>query len=268
MESVNGAIVEDEKEVVIIEDGSTLDVNKENISGTRDSSSAENEACRVVTAEKDGPDSPSPVDDSSKTAPKIKTPNVSADSKASVPKISKLAKNQPKSKGSVVFGRSTKPVLSQSMSFPSRGRHSDIMKRSIEVYPVDAKQSQKNGSKVESKTSNGSSGPRVNPAKGPYPGVNPKAVASSGKVANRRATIGTVPSFRPSPVNFSVSYLTNSCGPFCSISITNVLLWCVCLTCMMCTFQSVKQLSGNGTASANSSPDMYVHYDITYLLMK
>lgn len=72
---------------------------------------------------------------------------------------------------SVVFGRS----LSQSLSFPSRGRHSDVMKRSIEVYPTksEVKQSQKNSSKVAD--GNAGSSRRI---KKPFPGVNPIAAAA------------------------------------------------------------------------------------------
>lgn len=82
---------------------------------------------------------------------------------------------------SVVFGRSTTASLSQSLSFPSRGRHSDIMKRSIEVYPTksEVKQFQKNSSKVAD--GNAGSSRRI---KKPYPAVNPIA----GKAA-RASTV-------------------------------------------------------------------------------
>ncbi|KAL1541450.1 protein WVD2-like 4 [Salvia divinorum] len=66
-----------------------------------------------------------------------------------------------------------KVSLSQSLSFPSR--HSDIMKRSIEIYPTDSdvRLSQKNSSKVESRVSQASSTrTRTNSLpKKPFPGV-------------------------------------------------------------------------------------------------
>ncbi|KAG6401632.1 hypothetical protein SASPL_138496 [Salvia splendens] len=66
-----------------------------------------------------------------------------------------------------------KASLSQSLSFPSR--HSDIMKRSIEIYPTDSdvRLSQKNSSKVESRVSQASSTrTRTNSLpKKPFPGV-------------------------------------------------------------------------------------------------
>ncbi|KAG6403895.1 hypothetical protein SASPL_136129 [Salvia splendens] len=66
-----------------------------------------------------------------------------------------------------------KASLSQSLTFPSR--HSDIMKRSIEIYPTDSdvRLSQKNSSKVESRVSQASSTrTRTNSLpKKPFPGV-------------------------------------------------------------------------------------------------
>ncbi|GER45744.1 TPX2 (targeting protein for Xklp2) proteinfamily [Striga asiatica] len=111
-------------------------------------------------------------------------------------KNSKQAKNQSSSKVSVVFGRSTKkPSLAQSLSFPSLGsRHSDVMKRSIEVYPSksDIRQSQKNSSKIASRES---SSPRIGSVvRGPFPGVS----SSTGKANGRRATISSMPSLKQS----------------------------------------------------------------------
>ncbi|KAL0426620.1 UNVERIFIED_CONTAM: protein WVD2-like 4 [Sesamum latifolium] len=185
MESENGVPHEDEKKVIVEKsngEGSTdLDVNKENIRNSDEPFSGGN---KDEIKDKQGHNSPGPELELelSATVPKNKTSNPGKDSSSNGPKSSKLAKNQSNSKISVVFGRSTKPSLSQSLSFPARGRHSDVMKRSIEVYPTrsDLRQSQKNG--------NLSSSPRTNPAgKGPYPGVSSKGVGSAGKAAAGRS---------------------------------------------------------------------------------
>ncbi|KAL2250870.1 UNVERIFIED_CONTAM: Protein WVD2-like 4 [Sesamum indicum] len=188
MESENG-VVEDEKRVVLencIGEGSTLDVSKENITDSHEPFPDGNEVCKDVIEDKESLNSSEPTVQLSETVSKSKSSVEGKNSNANGPKKSKLAKNQSDSKGSVVFGRSTKPSLAQSLSFPARGRHSDVMKRSIEVYPAkpEARQSQKNGAKTESKVSNGNghSSLRVKPGgKGTSPGVNSKDVTNEGK---------------------------------------------------------------------------------------
>ncbi|GFP89914.1 protein wvd2-like 1 [Phtheirospermum japonicum] len=179
MESENGVPLEDEKKVII-----------ENPNG-QESTLVENEVCK----DEKGPNPPGPEPEpvSSSTPSKIKTSNPDKFSNFNGPnKTNKLSKNQSSSKISVVFGRSTKqPGLTQSLSFPGRGRHSDVMKRSIEVYPSksDIRQSQKNSSKIVSQVTNGSSSPRINSVvKGPFPGVNSKTTTSAGKSTSRRST--------------------------------------------------------------------------------
>ncbi|KAK4414805.1 protein WVD2-like 4 [Sesamum alatum] len=198
MESENG-VVEDEKRVVLENcngEGSTLDVSK---TDSHEPFPDGNEVCKDVTEDKESLNSSEPTVQLSETVSKSKSSNEGKNSNANGPKKSKLAKNQSDSKGSVVFGRSTKPSLAQSLSFPARGRHSDVMKRSIEVYPAkpEARQSQKNVVKIESKVSNGNghSSLRVKPAgKGPSPGVNSKDVTNEGKASSRRATLASLPS--------------------------------------------------------------------------
>lgn len=180
MESENAVPLEDEKRVVLENcnngEGSNLDtINKENnISNSKD-----------VIKDKDGLNS-------SGQEPELSAAGKSKSKSSNQGKNprKKLGKNQSDSKGSVVFGRSTKPSLSQSLSFPARGRHSDVaMKRTIEVDPVkatDKKQSQKDGALVkdESKVSNHGNG--------------------AGKAAVRRATLASLPSLRKSAVKLSV----------------------------------------------------------------
>ncbi|KAI3447375.1 hypothetical protein Pfo_004040 [Paulownia fortunei] len=214
MESENGVPLEDEKKVIVEKsngEGSTLDVNKENISNSHKPFSGGNEVCKDEITDKEGPSSSGPEVVLSATVSKSKTSNPGKDSSGNGPKNNKLAKNQSNSKVSVVFGRSTKPSLTQSLSFPARGRHSDVMKRSIEVYPTvsDVRQSQKNSSKIESQVSNGnfSSSPRIKMAgKAPFPGVNSKCVTNAGKAASRRTTTSaSLPSLRQSESGKHVS---------------------------------------------------------------
>ncbi|XP_047976422.1 protein WVD2-like 4 [Salvia hispanica] len=129
MESENGICVEDEKRLVLENsnsEGSSVDVNKENVM------SGENE----VVKDKEGISSSPPQFESSSTVSKTTKTSNAKNPNGRSKKNSELAKNQSDSKGSVAFGRSRKPSLSQSLSFPSRGRHSDPMKRSIEVHPA------------------------------------------------------------------------------------------------------------------------------------
>ncbi|KAL9150255.1 hypothetical protein ABFS82_12G157800 [Erythranthe guttata] len=145
--------VEDEKKVIV----EKSDVN--------------HEICKEEITDKEGPNSSPPEIILSQTVPNSSINNTTSSNPANKdPKNIKLAK----SKTSVVFGRSTRSTLTQSLSFPSKGRgHSDVMKRSIEVYPskADIRQSRINSSKVESQISNNvCSSPRsINPA--PFPGL-------------------------------------------------------------------------------------------------
>lgn len=201
MESENGVPVEDEKRVVLENsnsEGSSVDINKENISNSHEPFSSENEVCKDVIKDKESLNSSGPEVELSSAVSKSKSSNEGKNSNGYGPKNSKLAKNHSDSKGSVAFGRSKKPSLTQSLSFPAKGHHSDAMKRSIEVYPI-----QKNGVKGESKVSNGNghSGLSANPTtKGPFLGVNSKGVMNAGKVASRRATLASLPSLRQSLV--------------------------------------------------------------------
>ncbi|KAK6152239.1 hypothetical protein DH2020_014874 [Rehmannia glutinosa] len=209
MESDSSVPLEHEKKVIVeksIGEGLTLVLNKEIISNSDDEPiSGENEVCKKT--DKEGPNSSGPDVVLSTSLSKIKTSNPSKDSNVNGPKSIKLSRNQSTSKVSVVFGRNTKPNLTQSLSFPARGRHPDVMKRSIEIYPSksDIRQSQKNSSRIESQVTNGivSSSPRINPAgKGPFPGVNSKSVTSARKTAR---TSASMPSLKPSVSGKNVS---------------------------------------------------------------
>ncbi|XP_073309217.1 uncharacterized protein [Primulina huaijiensis] len=148
MESNNGAQLDDEKKLnteKINGEGSTL-VETENISH-REPVSGGKEVYKDLINEKKGVDSSGPEAKLSEFVSKSRASTQSKrDSNGNGPK-NKSSKNQSTgSKGSVVLGRNTKPSLSQSLSFPAKGRHSDVMKRSIDTHPV---KSQKNGAKPE-----------------------------------------------------------------------------------------------------------------------
>ena len=193
MESENGICVEDEKRLVLENsnsEGSSVDVNKENVM------SGENE----VVKDKEGISSSPPQFESSSTVSKTTKTSNAKNPNGRSKKNSELAKNQSDSKGSVAFGRSRKPSLSQSLSFPSRGRHSDPMKRSIEVHPAKPEPG-RNGVKDndDAKVSGG---------------------LRAGKVAGgRRATLASMPSASQSVVRFLLfqSYIDVCLGVLCLV---------------------------------------------------
>ncbi|XP_042016177.1 protein WVD2-like 4 isoform X1 [Salvia splendens] len=174
MESENGICVEDEKRLGLENsnsEGSSVDVNKENVI------SGENE----VVQDKEGISSSVPQFESSSTVSKTTKTSNAKNPNSKSKKNSELGKNQSDSKGSVAFGHSRKPSLSQSLSFPSRGRHSDPMKRSIEVHPAKP-EPRRNGVKDndDAKVSGG---------------LSVKGVVRAGKVAGgRHATLASIPS--------------------------------------------------------------------------
>ncbi|KAL2533448.1 TPX2 (targeting protein for Xklp2) protein family [Abeliophyllum distichum] len=195
MESENGIPVKDEKRDVMEKtngEESTLDVNneKEKISKSQEFSVG-NEVCENVSKEKEV-DSSGALVDLSETVSKNKAANDGG------LKNNKLAKNQSNSRGSNVLVRKAKPSSTQSVSFPARGRHSDVMRKSIDVFPVKT-DVHKNGAKVDSQVCNDTvtSGSRSN--------LPTKGMTNGGKAANRRATLASVPSHHQS---LSVKHLS------------------------------------------------------------
>lgn len=111
----------------------------------------------------------------------------------------KMAKDRPNTKGPTVFARNTKPIMTQSLSFPSEGsRAADAMKNSIDGYPLKSgpKNLRANGPKPEASFANGTvtSGNRLNPAsRRASVAVKPKeANINNGGATNRRTTIASV----------------------------------------------------------------------------
>lgn len=120
-------------------------------------------------------------------------------------KSTKVAKDKAILKGSAPFTHSQRHVLSQSLSFPSRGAHADALKKSIDVYPIkrDAKQARVNGVKAQGPSSNGTvnSVSRLKqPNRRASTGVETKEVKTNG-VSARPTTLASVSSIRKSAVS-------------------------------------------------------------------
>ncbi|KAL3628132.1 hypothetical protein CASFOL_027178 [Castilleja foliolosa] len=171
MESENGFPLEDEKRVVFENpngEGPILELNKENLTNS-------DEPFPDVIKDNEGLVSSGPEPELSRDVTKIsKMPDeVKKSPNGNNTKKGKLSKNQSDLKGSVsvVFGRSTKPSLSQSLSFPARGRVSDVIKAKPKVHPnkSETKQAPKSVKKIES-------------------------VVDNSKAAGRRATLASLPS--------------------------------------------------------------------------
>ncbi|KAA8516834.1 hypothetical protein F0562_017348 [Nyssa sinensis] len=135
-------------------------------------------------------------------------------------KTNKIAKDRPCLKGSAPFARNMRSSLTQSLSFPARGLCADVMKKSIDVYPVksDAKHVRTNGAKAEYQFSNGtvSSASRLNPTnRRASTGLNSKEVNTNGvRASARRTTLASVPSSHQSLSGKSVSMNgTGNCPP-------------------------------------------------------
>ncbi|GER41826.1 TPX2 (targeting protein for Xklp2) proteinfamily [Striga asiatica] len=170
MESENGAIVEDEKRVVFENSkggGAILELNKDEIELSKD-------VIKVKRSSNEG----------------TKYPTTKG-------------KNKLDSKGSAVFGRTTKPTLSQSLSFPARG----AIVRKSEAHKTEAKQGLKAAEKVKSKVSNG----------------NGQFVKSSGKRATERATSASVANPHQSPFGKHVLADGTAVGPTSDVFIENKL---------------------------------------------
>ncbi|KAL6585527.1 hypothetical protein OROMI_002171 [Orobanche minor] len=263
MESENGVPLEDEGKNITENpngEGSTIDVNKNNKGNVHEPVSGEIEVCKDDKTDKEGPNSSGPEVFSSPSLSKGKTSDPDKNSNSNVnnngPKNNKSAKNQSTSKASVVFGRGTKPILTQSLSFPGKGRHSDIMKRSIEVYPSksDIRQSQKNSSKIVSQVTNVSSSPRINSVvNGPFPGVNSKSVTSAGKATSRRTTLPSMSSLKKSMSgkNGTPNGTRTNLAPDISMAKTSELISNSSL--------SVKEEDAHSTTSSNLTPRAQQH---------
>ncbi|CAB4317361.1 unnamed protein product [Prunus armeniaca] len=126
---------------------------------------------------------------------------------------SKLAKDKPNLKGITQIPRNQRALLSQSLSFPSRGSRADPMKKSIDVYPVKAvaKHARGNATKAEAPFSVS----RLNPNRRASTGVHSKEENTTGGASFKRNSLAAIPSVRcsssgkPGSVNTSANSLSN-----------------------------------------------------------
>ncbi|XP_060196603.1 protein WVD2-like 4 [Lycium barbarum] len=194
MESENGVPVEEEKLLV---PEKNVDVKEEeNVSEKTNNANEEkaDEAPNVSVVKTE----------LSRNVPKSK---VSSQKKLATgaTKNNKMVKDQASSRGTAALTRSKKASISQSLSFPARGVSSDVMRKSIDVYPKisDAKELKTKGVKNETK---GSSASSLNPSsKGVSSRILKNANANGDVATSRRTTIAAVPGLRQSKSGKSLS---------------------------------------------------------------
>ncbi|KAK3021693.1 hypothetical protein RJ639_045785 [Escallonia herrerae] len=166
---------------------------EENV-GNEELSLGGNGFAKDVTNALEGLNSSGDVDESSESVLESKLLSSSKGPNGDASKNNKAAKDHPKSKGSAVFARKSRPSLSQSVSFPARGHRAELlMKKSIDTYPVklDSKHSQANGPTLNGTVTSVS---RLNVAsRRASTGVNSKeANVNGGGASTRRTTLASV----------------------------------------------------------------------------
>ncbi|PHT30733.1 hypothetical protein CQW23_29653 [Capsicum baccatum] len=188
MESENGVPVEEEK-IVVTEKNLDMSKEEENVSETKANANEEkvNEEPNVSVVKTELP----------RNAPKSKGSSQKKLAANGTSKNNKMAKDQASLRGIAALARSNKASQSQSLSFPARGVSSDVMRKSIDVYPKksDAKEVKTKGVKNETSLSKGSS---ASSSRGVSGGVLKNANANGGVATSRRTTIAAVPSLRQS----------------------------------------------------------------------
>lgn len=101
-------------------------------------------------------------------------------------------------------------LLTQSLSFPSRGVCSDVLNKSIEVYPVkrEVKHAQRNGTRSQA-----SGGPATSTSRLTHPnrpasiGLHSKEANTIGGTSGRQTSLASMPSIRCSVVSFFWPYV-------------------------------------------------------------
>ncbi|KAM3266250.1 protein WVD2-like 4 [Capsicum annuum] len=235
MESENGVPVEEEK-IVVTEKNLDMSKEEENVSETKANANEEkvNEELNVSVVKTELP----------RNAPKSKGSSQKKLAANGTSKNNKMAKDQASLRGIAALARSNKASQSQSLSFPARGVSSDVMRKSIDVYPKksDGKEVKTNGVKNETSLSKGSS---ASSSRGVFGGVLKNANANGGVATSRRTTIAVVPSLRQSMVSILVIYLHLPC-------LVDGLSHCVS-NLFPFSSQSGKPLSANGTVKKATS---------------
>ncbi|KAL3379317.1 hypothetical protein AABB24_000165 [Solanum stoloniferum] len=192
MESENGVPVEEEK-IVVVEKNLDMSKEEENVSEKKANANEEkaDEAPNVSVVKTE----------LSRNVPKSKGLSQKKLATGGTTKNNKMVKDQASLRATAALTRSNKASQSQSLSFPSRGVSSDVMRKSIDVYPKksDAKELKTKGVKNETSHSKGSSASSSNPAnRGVSGGVLKNANINGGVATNRRTTIAAGPSLRQS----------------------------------------------------------------------
>jgi hypothetical protein len=111
------------------------------------------------------------------------------------PKTNKLAKDKANLKTTTPFSRNQRSILTQSVSFPARGVHADVMNKSIDVYPLkrEAKDAQRNGTKSHLN----------HPNRRASTGLPSKEANTIGGASGWPTSLAATPSIRRSVVIFS-----------------------------------------------------------------
>ncbi|KAJ8565212.1 hypothetical protein K7X08_007788 [Anisodus acutangulus] len=196
MESENGVPVEEEKIVVAEKNVEDVSKEEENVSEKANANEEKADEAPYVSVVKT---------ELSRNVPKSKGLSQKKVAAGGTTKNNKMAKDQASLRGTAALIRSKKASISQSLSFPSRGVSSDVMRKSIDVYPKksDAKEMKTKGVTNETK---GSSASSLNPSsKGVSSGVLKNANANGGVATSSRTTIAALPGLRQSTSGKSLS---------------------------------------------------------------
>ncbi|KAA8518438.1 hypothetical protein F0562_015912 [Nyssa sinensis] len=211
MESENGVPIEEESGVI-----EKIDVGESVVEVKKDEQHADNGEnvtsvngiSENLTKSEGCVNSSSTEVASNETVSESKISNPTKSSNAAGSKKNKILKDRSSFKGTTPFARNMRPSLTQSLSFPARQLHANVMKKSIDGYPVksDVKHAGANGAKGQYQFSNGTAS-RLNPTnRRASTGVNSKEVKTDGVGAStRRTTLASLPSIRQSLSGKSVS---------------------------------------------------------------
>ena len=185
MEPENGVLVEDERGVFekTHEEGEKI----MNVNGTSENVNKGNKDLNLSEV----------VVESSISVPESKILNPSKGPNGGSLKMTTLVKDRPKSKVLAPLGCNTRQSISQSVSFPARGVCEDVIKKSIDGYPVRTV--------TKNFRANGTSATHLKANRRASNGLNSKE--NGGRACTLWTTSASVPIFKRSPVNFCVACL-------------------------------------------------------------
>ncbi|XP_055818932.1 protein WVD2-like 4 [Solanum dulcamara] len=194
MESENGVPVEEEK-IVVVEKNLDMSKEEKNVNDKKENANEELNVPVIKT-------------ELSRNVPKSKGSSQKKLATGGTTKNNKMVKDLASLRGTAALTHANKASQSQSLSFPSQGVSSDVMRKSMDVYPKksDAKELKTKGFKNETSLSKGSSASSSNPSsRGVSGGVLKNANTNGGVATSRRTTIAAVPSLRQSMSGKSLS---------------------------------------------------------------